>query len=127
MVNVEDDTRVELGEEPELMKGVSVVAGEPRARHIYVEEGSVADVVARWTQRLGDLAWVLSGDEAIHRGLFGSVRDFVRPRIGDVVVAARGTSGVFQRDVDPVIAGLIGQHGSLTREEQLVPLLLFAA
>ena len=127
MVNVEDRARVDLGDEPEFTKGVSLVAGEPRARHIYVEEGSLGDVEARWRQRLGDLAWVLSADEAIDRGLFGPVRDFVRPRIGDLVVAARGTAGVFQRHVEPVLAGLIGHHGSLTPAEQLVPFLPFAA
>ena len=128
MVNVEEDSRLDLGDEADLTDGVTLVAGEPRARHVHVEEGAVEDVRARWMRRLGDLAWIFSGDEAIARGLFGpSVSDFVRPRIGDLVVSARGTGGVFQRRVDPVLAGLIGQHGSLTPAEQLVPFLLFAA
>ncbi|HEX2069369.1 MAG TPA: alkaline phosphatase family protein [Actinomycetota bacterium] len=126
MVNVEDASRIDLGEQPELLTGVTVVAGEPRARHVHVEEGALDDVRSRWTEALDGRAWVFSGGEAIERGLFGEVREFVRPRIGDLVVAARGSGGVFHRQVDPVLAGLIGQHGSLTPAEQLVPLLLFA-
>ena len=126
MVNVEDASRVDLGDEEGLMQDVTVVAGEPRARHIHVGDGAVDDVRARWTERLEGLAWVLSGEEAVERGLFGpTVRDFVRPRVGDLVVAARGTGGIFQRQVDPVLASLVGQHGSLTPAEQLVPFMLF--
>ncbi|HEX2090144.1 MAG TPA: alkaline phosphatase family protein [Actinomycetota bacterium] len=126
MVNVEDGSRVDLGDEPALMTGVTVVAGEPRARHIHVEHGALDDVRSRWTERLDGIAWVLSGDEAVEQGLFGDeVREYVRPRIGDLVVAARGNGGVFHRLEEPVLAGLIGQHGSLTPAEQLVPLLFF--
>jgi len=49
---------------------------------------------------------------------------FRSPRIGDVIAAARTDVGVFQRDVDPLQANLIGHHGSLTETEQLVPLLV---
>jgi Type I phosphodiesterase / nucleotide pyrophosphatase len=128
MVNVEEASRVDLADEPGLMTGVSVVAGEPRARHIHVESGDALEGVrSRWAERLEGLGWVLSGSEAIDEGLFGpEVRDYVRPRIGDLVVAARGTAGVFHRQAEPVLAGLIGQHGSLTPAEQLVPFLLFA-
>lgn len=127
MVNVEGAARVDLSDEPELRKGVAMVAGEPRARHVYVDEAALEDVRPRWTDGLAGLATVLTGEEAAERGFFGpAVRDFVRPRIGDLVVVATGAGGVFQRDAEPVLAGLIGQHGSLTEAEQLVPLLLFA-
>jgi hypothetical protein len=48
----------------------------------------------------------------------------VRLRIGDVVAAARGSAGIMRRTVEPMLSSLIGQHGSLTRAEQEVPLLL---
>jgi Flp pilus assembly secretin CpaC len=36
----------------------------------------------------------------------------------------RGSAGVVRTLAEPVLAGLPGQHGSLTAEEQLVPLLV---
>ena len=65
---------------------------------------------------------VVERDQAILAGWFGpKVLDRVRPRIGDVMAVAREPVAVFQRDVDPLQAGLVGHHGSLTLVEQLVP------
>jgi hypothetical protein len=41
-----------------------------------------------------------------------------------VVVAARGSAAVTRTVAEPVISKLPGQHGSLSAEEQLIPLLL---
>jgi hypothetical protein len=68
---------------------------------------------------------VVSREEAIAAGWFGTrVADDVRPRIGDVVAAARDTASMVRRTVEPLESSLIGHHGSLTTAEQLVPLLL---
>jgi hypothetical protein len=124
MVNLFEDQKVDVADAPELLDGVQALAGEPRARHVQCRPGAVDDVLATWRDRVGDGMWVVTGEEAIARGWFGPrVLDRVRPRIGDVVAAAHGQVGVFQRDVDPLMAMLVGQHGSMTSAEQLVPLL----
>lgn len=51
-------------------------------------------------------------------------QDAVRPRIGDVVVAARDTVVLTRPRAEPMESNLLGQHGSLTNAEQRVPLLL---
>jgi hypothetical protein len=51
------------------------------------------------------------------------VATHVHPRIGDLVVAARGPAAVVRSTVEAKISGFIGQHGSLSSVEQLVPLL----
>jgi broad specificity phosphatase PhoE len=84
--------------------------------------------VAAFERRVRDrweaVAAELKG-EAIAEGWFGPrVLDRVRPWIGDVVAAARGPVGVFQREVDPGQARLVGHHGSVTAAERLVPLIL---
>ncbi|MGY4709418.1 alkaline phosphatase family protein [Mycolicibacterium sp. CBM1] len=108
-----------------LLDGVAAVAGEPRARHVYVRDGAVPAVLAGWRETLGRHAWVVSRDEAIEAGWFGShVDDRVRPRIGDVVAAARDRAVLVRRTVEPAESALVGHHGSLTRAEQRVPLLL---
>jgi hypothetical protein len=101
-----------------------MLAGEARARHVHVAAGARDDVLAIWTDRLGDQMWIATRDEAIDAGWFGpKVADHVRPRIGDIVAAARDRMGIFQKDVDPLQFTLVGHHGSMTPEEQLVPLL----
>lgn len=124
MVEV-DDTTVDFDSEPALQEGVRALAGEVRARHVHVEDGATADVLAAWRETLGNRAWVVERAEAIESGWFGpTVADHVRPRIGDLVVAARERSGVLRRTYEPVEASLTGHHGSLTTAEQLVPLAL---
>ena len=122
--------RIDVWEHRDLALGVRFLAGEARARHVHTEPGEGPDVLVRWREALGDAAWVLSRDEAIAAGWFGpatALREAVRERIGDVVCAAAGHLGVFQRDVDPGEASLAGHHGSLTPAEQLVPWLVIRA
>ena len=125
MVNLPPEDKLDVADEPALVEGVRMLAGEARARHVHTWPGAERDVLAAWQETLGDRFWVRTGDEAVAAGWFGpEVLDRVRPRIGDVVAAARDAVGVFQREVDPLQASLVGHHGSLTRVEQLVPLLL---
>ncbi|WP_236794918.1 alkaline phosphatase family protein [Amycolatopsis sp. GM8] len=118
-----DESTVDLDATPWLLEGVRVIAGEARARHVYADNGAMDDVLAVWRSELGDRAWVATRDEAIDAGWFGHrVSDRVRPRIGDLVVAARDRFGMVRRTAEPIESSLIGQHGSLTTAEQLVPL-----
>ncbi len=124
MVDLTPEQRLDLDDHRQLADGVRVMAGEGRARYLYTREGAEQDVLAAWKASLDDRMWILSREEAIAAGWFGpDVLDDVRARIGDVIAAAYGPVGIFQRSVDSGQAGLVGHHGSLTPEEQLVPLL----
>jgi type I phosphodiesterase/nucleotide pyrophosphatase len=126
MVDLHPEQKLDLADHPELTAGLRLLAGEARARHVHAEDGAAADVLQTWRAVLGEQMWIVSREEAIDQGWFGPrVLDHVRPRIGDVVAAAHEPIGVFQRDVDPGQARLVGHHGSLTSAEQLVPLILF--
>ncbi|MFD9896354.1 alkaline phosphatase family protein [Amycolatopsis sp. NPDC059027] len=119
------DGVLDIDETPDLLSGVRAIGGEVRARHVYAEPGAAEDVLAAWREVIGDRAWVRSRDEAIEAGWFGhTVSDRVRPRIGDVVAAARGRFGMVRELAEAVESSLIGQHGSLTTAEQLVPLVI---
>jgi hypothetical protein len=125
MVATGSSDAVDIDADPLLLEGVQAIGGEARARHVYVEDGADHDVLAAWRATLADRAWVVSRDEAIAAGWFGArVSDDVRPRIGDVVAAARGSASMVRRMVEPLESSLIGHHGSLTTAEQRVPLLL---
>lgn len=107
-----------------LRLGVRLLGGDPRARHVYVQEGALDEVRAAWRETLGADAWIVTRDEAVAADWFGLLGPHVAERIGDLVVALRGSAGVVRTVAEPVLAGLPGQHGSLTAEEQLVPLLV---
>jgi hypothetical protein len=123
MVNVGPDDRIDVDELPQLRAGVALLGGEARARHVYARPGAADDVLAAWRECLGDRAWVLSRDDAIKDGWFGSVDDAMIARIGDVIAAATGTSAIVASRAEPKESGLFGMHGSLTSAEQLIPLL----
>lgn len=111
-------------DDPDLRRGVDLLGGDPRARHVYTLPGAAEDVLATWREILGDAAWVVSREQAVTDGWFGPVGPLAADRIGDVVVAARGTTAVVRSEAEPVLSRLPGQHGSLSAEEQLVPLLI---
>lgn len=122
MVNLTDAQRVDVDDEPDLLAGVRILAGEPRARHVHAEPGAASEVLAAWREVLGDRMWIVPGEEAVAAGWFGApMSPEVRSRVGDVVAAAHGPVGIVQRAVDPIAASLVGHHGSMTPAEQLVP------
>ncbi|MCP2166577.1 Type I phosphodiesterase / nucleotide pyrophosphatase [Goodfellowiella coeruleoviolacea] len=124
MVTVTDEDRVDFDTEPALQDGVRMLGGEPRVRHVYTEPGATSEVRHAWHEVLGEHALVLHRDEAIQAGWFGPhVAGYVRPRIGDLVVAAQDNLAVIRSTVESRLSRFTGQHGSLTAEEQLVPVL----
>ena len=122
MVDIPADARTDVVHDAELRDGVHLVGGELRAPQVYCLPGAAETVLATWRERLAASAWVLSREEAVAEGLFGPVLDRVLPRLGDVIVAMHAPAGVFDsRVMTPRVSGLVGQHGSLTAAEQLVP------
>ena len=125
MVDVPAHERIDIAADPELAAGVRLTGGEPRAPMLYCEAGAAGDVLATWRARLGHRMDILSGDEAVAAGWFGPVSARVRPRIGDVVVAAHDLVSVHDsRHQRTQLLALIGMHGARTADETRVPLLV---
>ena len=122
MVDIPEEHRLSLDDDPRLRVGVRRWAGEPRARHVYTELGAAGDVLATWRSVLDDRAHVLSRAEAVDRGLFGPLDPSLADRIGDLIAIPRAGWMLSSR-VDPTISRLIGQHGGLTPDEILIPAL----
>lgn len=121
------DRTFDADTDPRLRAGVRTLSGEPRARHAYAQPGAAADVLATWQGLLGDAALVVPREQAVDEGWFGPLSPRYANRIGDVVAAALGTAGVTRSKAEPFLSNMIGQHGSLTPAEQLVPLLVARA
>jgi predicted AlkP superfamily pyrophosphatase or phosphodiesterase len=128
MCTVPPEQRFDFDSDPDLRAGVRLLGGDARARYVYAVPGARDDVLAAWRRRLGEHAWVLPREAAIAEGWFGpAVSEAARQRIGDVVVAMRRDAEVVRSRAEPKLAGLLGQHGSLTAAEQHVPLLVSRA
>jgi len=117
--------RFDLDTDPRLRDGVQVVAGEARVRYLHVAPGAVDDVVAAWSEVLGDAARVRTRDEVVAGGWFGPVPEDHLGRIGDVVVICNDTYAVMATRTEPPMASrLVAYHGSDTAAELTVPLLV---
>ncbi len=124
MVRVPEEDRLDFDTVAALHDGVRALAGEPRARHVHVRPGALPDVLAAWRAAVGDRMWLLTRGEAISEGWFGPRVDATaRDRIGDLVAVAHGSVAVVRRAAESVLSSLPGQHGALTDDEVLVPLL----
>ncbi len=125
MVDVDRSQRWDVARTPALDRGVALVGGEPRAVHVYTHADQASAVAGRWSEVLGDAALVALREDAVAAGWFGPVAEHVLPTIGDVVVAMRGRATVVDsRTQTPASMQLVGVHGSLTRTEMQVPLLV---
>jgi predicted AlkP superfamily pyrophosphatase or phosphodiesterase len=124
MVNVEE--KIILGRENSLLEGISLVAGEPRARHLYLEDRYLdrpSEVAENWRETLGESVEIYTRQEAIGASLFGSfVSHDASDRMGDLIAIARGGT-IF---IDPLRTNLesamVGHHGAMTDAEKFVPL-----
>lgn len=125
MVDVPLEHRLDVAQSAVLSSGVALVTGDMRAVNVHAVPGAADDVLAAWRGELGDRFDVLSGRQAIDRGLYGPhVRAEFEDRIGDVVALASGNWALFDSRMLPsYVTRLVGLHGSVTSDELDVPLL----
>ena len=115
--------RLDIAENPELVRDVELVSGEERGIHLYTDRPN--EVAERWSDILGEDSWVLTRQEAASSGLFGTLGAKALEVMGDVLVFQTGTlSLIDSRLREPRQSFMRGVHGSLTAEEMLVPLIV---
>jgi predicted AlkP superfamily pyrophosphatase or phosphodiesterase len=124
MVNVGE--KVILGRDNPLMENITLVGGEPRARHMYVEDGSLEECVARWREFLQNRAQVMTKSEIIDSGLFGAeISPESHDRMGDFVAIAEESVILIDPNRIPQESSMVGHHGGLTEVERSIPLLSY--
>jgi len=125
MVNVEE--KIIIGQENPLLEGVSVIAGEPRARHIYLDTDSPAarkDAAALWQEYLQEKALVLTREQALSSNLFGAdVSADAIDRMGEVIAIARGGLVLLDAERADKEGAMVGHHGGDSDIESQVGLL----
>ena len=125
MINVEE--KIVIGQNNPLLQGVSVVAGEPRARHIYLHSDSPiarTETASLWQEFLKDKALVLTREQAISSNLFGpQVSADAFDRMGEVIAIARGGLVLLDANRSEKEGSMIGHHGADSEIESQVGLL----
>ena len=127
-LDIPQSTRIDVADDPRLSDGVRLIAGEVRCRYLYVRDGAADDVCQAWGALMGDRTEVMTREQAVASGMFGTVAPQHLPRIGDVVVLCRGETAVLAGGHEPPeVAALVGMHGAGTPAETAIPLISFAA
>ena len=125
MINVEE--KIIIGRDNPLLTGVSVIAGEPRARHLYLENDSEQariDVASLWQKYLEEKALVLTREEAISSNLFGAQLSVdAVDRMGEVIAVARGGLVLLDPERADKEGAMVGHHGGDSEIESQVGLL----
>ncbi|WP_336213552.1 alkaline phosphatase family protein [Nonomuraea sp. LPB2021202275-12-8] len=126
MVNAGE--KIDAEATPELTRGVAMLGGEARARHVYAEPGAAGEVLDAWSEVLRGRAWVVSRQEAVESGWFGPrVRTRWLGRVGDVIAVPYTDLAITAPSSHRIEALFTGYHGSMTTAEQHVPLLEVSA
>lgn len=128
MINVEE--KVVMGLENNLLENIATIAGEPRARHLYLTEGgesqsALDDVVGRWREFFGEKVQLFTRQSAIAGGLFGgAVTLDAADRMGDVIAIAQDGLVLLDPERADKEGEMIGHHGGNSIIESSVPLLM---
>ncbi|MEU1205603.1 nucleotide pyrophosphatase/phosphodiesterase family protein [Nocardia sp. NPDC005825] len=120
------DNAIDLDALPALHRGVRLIGGEARVRHVYLEHPhALADVRAAWTGELSPHATVVSREQALDEHWFGPTppTPVIAHRIGDLIAVAENQAALIRPALEPLESALLGHHGARTSAEQLVPLI----
>lgn len=103
-----------------------VPAGSSRDMFLYIKEGLLDEAKGFLNERIEGRAEVVKVKTLIDDGYFGSVisSEFLG-RVGDLVILPCRNESVWWYEKDKFEQKYFGQHGGLTREEMLVPLIIF--
>jgi hypothetical protein len=124
MVSCPVDRRVHIESNSDLVTDVRLVAGDPRARHIYTRAGAARETATRWQEVLGEDFAVIRREELIQGVLFPEFDPDLIERLGDFMVIAQ-SDAMLSSNCDTRTSSLLGQHGSVSEAEMVIPLRIF--
>ncbi|WP_241179616.1 alkaline phosphatase family protein [Pseudoclavibacter albus] len=131
MVDVPHTRHIDMEYASPLLEGVVHIGGEPRLRHLYLEDASATAterLLERWREHDGHRALIVSREDAMSAGWFGAtVTEAARSRIGDILIATQKLVGYYPEDVTGHGRMIVGQHGSIAPEECIVPVIRHGA
>lgn len=124
MVCCPPERRIHIESNVDLSRDVTLVAGDPRARHIYTRAGASSDAATRWQAVLGNDFAIVPREQLIKGGLFPDLDPDFHQRLGDFMVIAE-SDALLASNSDMRTSTLLGQHGSVSAAEMQIPFRVF--
>jgi hypothetical protein len=113
-----------LGEDNKLLDNVTLIGGEPRARHIYLKDGAQTETILQWREYYKEQVQIFSKTDAIAANLFGDVvSEDAMERMGDLIAIPNDDLILVDPERIRQESGMVGHHGGLTDLEINIPLL----
>ncbi|MEY5004905.1 MAG: hypothetical protein RLZZ594_935 [Actinomycetota bacterium] len=127
--HVDKAHHVYLDEYNDAIPGLVSVGGDPRVLYLYFEPGETPETRKELLEdALKERAAVFTSSEVCAAGYFGNVSLESRDTLPDLMVFARTRSALYHRGfAKPKSLQMIGQHGGISPEELMVPLVRFGA
>ena len=125
-----DHGMVEVGDQvfdldEELVERTSGTSGEARFLWLHAKDGR-AEGLLEAAQAHSDVAWIVAIEQILDECWFGAhVTPEARMRMGEVAIVAREPVALMDPR-QPDAPQLVARHGSMTREEMLVPFISFS-
>jgi predicted AlkP superfamily pyrophosphatase or phosphodiesterase len=132
IVNVNNSNHIYLDEFDADMPGLTLVAGDPRVAFLYFDDTSLDEILAVQSilaKQLSTKASVVTLDELVDSGWYPqSMSSDVVQLLPQLFVLPKPEFAVYHRKFAKRMSlQMIGQHGGMTQDEMLVPLLLAGA
>ncbi len=113
-----------LGKDNNLLTNITLLGGEPRARHLYLKPDSELETIDQWQSYFGEKIVIFSKESAIKEGLFGpTVTADSFERAGDLIAIAQGDLVLIEPEYEKQQIAMVGHHGGITAAEKEIPLL----
>ena len=127
MINVGE--KIIIGHDNPLLDNIAVIAGEPRARHLYLKPGldspaARSECALVWQEFLGKRCDIYTREQALTNGLFGDVvtADSI-DRMGEIICVAQGEVVLIDPTRIDKESLMVGHHGADSATETQVSLL----
>ncbi|GAB4270772.1 MAG: alkaline phosphatase family protein [Candidatus Promineifilaceae bacterium] len=122
--NTPPDMHVYLDDHPQLQQMLLMrPSGEPRVPYFHAKHGRIQDIIQYLNTHLAEQMIALDARQALEDGLFGPQPHAPKAaeRIGDVVGIMRQGYAFLTPPERKKAHKMLGRHGSLTKDEMIVP------
>ena len=128
IVDVAHERHVYLDELP--LDGLLSVGGDPRVLFLYFDQAkamtSLSETIELLRAFVGKRAFVATRSDMVDAGWYGEATPEAVSRMPDIFLIAHGETALYHRQfAKPKSLQMIGQHGAISDDELLVPLLRF--